>query len=56
MAIVYGVAGSGKTALVSQLKKKQEIFFISGKFSLEKSFPYSALIEAASSLIEQVYK
>jgi predicted ATPase len=53
--LVYGYSGTGKTSLVNQIKKSVDAYFVSGKFTVaNQNIPYSALIEAIDSLIEQV--
>ena len=55
IVMVSGYSGSGKTALVNELKKEisgSKLFFISGKFDqLNKKQAYSAIIEAFRDLI-----
>jgi PAS domain S-box-containing protein len=54
----FGYAGIGKSSLVNELQipvTKQNGYFISGKFGDSQSqIPYSALIEALRSLIQQL--
>ena len=56
LLLVAGYSGSGKTALVNELRKslsRDRSFFISGKFDqLQRSIPYSALIQAFSQFCE----
>ena len=51
---VTGYSGTGKTSFVHLVKKTLDVYFISGKFTVGSNTPYSALIEAVNSLIEQV--
>ncbi|MCO4763760.1 MAG: AAA family ATPase [Myxococcales bacterium] len=55
---VSGYSGSGKTALVSEIKRpivKRRGYFVSGKIDQnERSVPYSALIQAFGELIRQL--
>lgn len=58
MVMVTGNSGAGKSALVENLStrvKKRGDYYISGKFDLlERSMPYSALIDALSDLPKQM--
>ena len=54
---MYGSSGTGKTSLVNQIKNTSDVYFVSGKFTVNnRNMPYSALIEAMDSLIQQVFK
>jgi predicted ATPase/signal transduction histidine kinase/GAF domain-containing protein/tRNA A-37 threonylcarbamoyl transferase component Bud32 len=58
MILVSGYPGIGKTALVREIYQaitKSKAYFISGKFDqLRRHLPYSALINALQSLIQQL--
>jgi predicted ATPase/signal transduction histidine kinase/GAF domain-containing protein/tRNA A-37 threonylcarbamoyl transferase component Bud32 len=58
MVLVSGYSGIGKTALVREIYQpitKSRGYFISGKFDqLQRHIPYSSLIQALRSLIQQL--
>ncbi len=58
MVLVSGYSGIGKSSLVSEIHQpitRQRGYFIAGKFDqLNRSVPYSALIQAFGQLVEQV--
>ena len=58
MALVCGVAGVGKTALVQEVRRpimQQRGYFISGKFDqYQRNLPYAALIQAFRGLVRQI--
>ena len=59
MMLVSGYSGIGKTAIVNEVHKpivKARGYFISGKFDqFKRNIPYSALIQALSHLIHQLF-
>jgi predicted ATPase len=55
MVLVSGNSGTGKTSLVNQTKNFPDVYFVAGKFAVNnRNLPYTALIEAIDSLIQQV--
>jgi predicted ATPase/GAF domain-containing protein len=58
MMLVRGYSGIGKSVLVKEVYKpitRQQGYFISGKFDqFQRNIPYSALVQAFRSLIEQL--
>jgi predicted ATPase/signal transduction histidine kinase len=58
LLVVAGFSGIGKTAVVQEIHKpvvRSRGFFVSGKFDqLGRSIPYSALVQALSSLARQL--
>lgn len=58
LLLISGYSGTGKTSLVKEIHKQiveQKGYFIEGKFDqLQRSIPYSAVIEAFRSLVKQV--
>lgn len=58
MMLVSGYAGIGKSALVREIYKpitQRRGYFISGKFDqLQRNIPYSAIVQAFRSLIQQL--
>lgn len=58
LALVTGTVGIGKSVLIPELYQPvttQQGYFISGKFDqLQRSVPYSALLQAFRSLIQQI--
>jgi predicted ATPase len=56
--LVNGTAGAGKTALVQEIYQpitRRRGYFVSGKFDpLERSVPFSALVDAFQELVEQL--
>ncbi|HEY9735527.1 MAG TPA: EAL domain-containing protein [Trichocoleus sp.] len=58
LVLVTGYAGVGKTAVVNEVHKpilRQRGYFIQGKFDqLNRSTPFSALVQAFRSLVEQL--
>ncbi|MCY1073349.1 trifunctional serine/threonine-protein kinase/ATP-binding protein/sensor histidine kinase [Archangium lansingense] len=58
LLVVAGASGIGKTAVVNEIHKpvvRSQGFFASGKFDqLGRSIPYSALVQALSSLARQL--
>src|SRR5262245_21165140 len=58
LVLVAGYAGVGKSALVHELYKPisaRRAYFIAGKFDqLQRNIPYSALIQALRSLVQQL--
>ncbi len=58
LLLVTGYSGIGKTSLIQEIQKpivRQHGYFISGKFDLlQRSVPYSAIIHACQSLINQL--
>ncbi|MDJ0690898.1 MAG: trifunctional serine/threonine-protein kinase/ATP-binding protein/sensor histidine kinase [Xenococcaceae cyanobacterium MO_188.B32] len=58
LVLVSGYSGIGKTSVINEIHKpivKEKGYFISGKFDqFKRNIPYSALIEAFKTLIEQL--
>ncbi|NEO72377.1 serine/threonine-protein kinase PknK, partial [Moorena sp. SIO3H5] len=58
MMLVSGYSGIGKSALVREIYKpitRQRGYFISGKFDqFQRNIPYSAIVSAFSSLVQQL--
>ena len=58
LVLVSGYSGIGKTSVINEIHKpivQEKGYFVSGKFDqFKRNIPYSALIEAISSLITQI--